>query len=234
MVFSVWVLTILNSGGLRSPGMEGECSTTKRVNHGCMSPPQKKTTTQGLNDCCWWKHHACALNPTVSKIPLPFFHFTIFHPPPYAWEASWNLQPCYAVMPWRAEAIAMMIHLEAMGQPPLQWLQVDWWTPDWKKKMHLATLKLESKFKVPPPIFLGEGGRGEARVMFCSGQNPFRDLESGGSLNQPSLENCSKKKSGGHERIKPNTQRTPTTCFSSNFRFDVPNQGEKKHVLKQS
>ena len=88
-----------------------------------------------------------------------------------------------------------------------------------EKKMHLATLKLESKFKVPPPIFLGEGGRGEARVS---------------SLNQPSLENCSKKKSGGHERIKPNTQRTPTTCFSSNFRFDVPNQGEKKHVLKQS
>lgn len=177
MVFSVWVLTILNTAGLRSPGMEGECSTTKRVNHGCMSPPQKKTTTQGLNDCCWWKHHACALNPTVSKIPLPFFHFTIFHPPPPTPERHPEIS---------SHAIPL-----CHGVPkPLQW----WFT--WKqwdnhlyndfkwtgglrtgKKNAFGYPEIGIEIQSSTTYFFGEGGRGEARVMFCSGQNPFRDLE---------------------------------------------------------
>ena len=137
--------------------LEGEGSTTKRLNHGCMSPPPKKKHTQGLNDYCWYKHLHVLKKNTHSKKSLTMFSFYYLSFPPHAWEASWNLEPCYAAMPWRAEAIAMMIHLEAMGQPPLQRLQADWWNG---RKQHLATLKLESKFHSSTFFFWGGKGRG--------------------------------------------------------------------------
>ena len=130
------------------------------------APPKKKQQHKGLNDCCWWKHHACALNPTVSKIPLPFFHFTIFHPPPPTPERHPEISShAISVMPWRAEAIAMMIHLEAMGQPPLQWLQVDWWTPDWKKKCIWLPWNWNRNSKFHHLFFWGRG-EGE-RLVSC-------------------------------------------------------------------
>ena len=129
------------------------------------APPQKNNNTRVEwlllveTSCMCFKSHGI-------KNSLTIFSFYYLSSPPYAWEASWNLQPCYSVMPWRAEAIAMMIHLEAMGQPPLQWLQVDWWTPDWKKKCIWLPWNWNRNSKFHHLFFWGGGkGRGSCHVL---------------------------------------------------------------------
>lgn len=97
-----------------------------------------------------------------------------------------------------------------------------------RRNKHLATLKLESKFKVPP-IFLGEGGEGSCHVL----KWPKSISRSGGSPNRPSLENCTKKNPVAMKESNPipNEQQQHLAIPPI---LDMTFRNRKKHVLKQS